>query len=187
MSDDAEVATRASLAHRGGLARHRHRRHRRRVLRGGESLPAALPNVDGELRIRGPVVERRVGGESPVGRRLQGVDWTEPSASFRVEVVFTELERSNAFRSPSRRSRRRPTPRAILGRARVLRFVEAKQGAYGFKGGPAFTPTTFASKGQLEVVIHWTQQCVPTVRRQRRSTTYTRGRWSTPSRVSITP
>jgi hypothetical protein len=92
---------------------------------------------------------------------LQGVVWTEPTASFRVEVVFTI---SNVQRFPV--TIEKVTPPAIpSGSSDVRVFFDSKPGApgaYGYKGGPSFTPTTLASKGQLELVIHWNEECVPT-------------------------
>jgi hypothetical protein len=92
---------------------------------------------------------------------LPGVVWTEPTASFRVEVVFSI---TNLQRFPVTIDKITP-PAIASGTSNVQVFFDSKpraEGVYGFKGGPSFTPTTLASKGQLELVIHWNQECVPT-------------------------
>jgi hypothetical protein len=87
--------------------------------------------------------------------------WTEPSGSFLVEVVFTI---NNLQRFPV--TIEKVTPPAIpSGTSNVHVYFDTKPngtGTYGLKGGPAFTPRTIASGGQLELAIHWDQQCVPT-------------------------
>ena len=89
------------------------------------------------------------------------VVWTEPSGSFLVEVVFTI---NNLQRFPV--TIEKVTPPAIpSGTSNVHVYFDTKpkgEGTYGLKGGPAFTPTTLASGGQLELAVHWDQQCVPT-------------------------
>ncbi len=88
------------------------------------------------------------------------VNWTEPSGSFRVEVIVT-LNNDQRFPVTIDKVLAPPNP---SGNTHVQAFFDStstKVGAYGFKGGPVFTPTTLASKGQLQVVLHWTQQCVP--------------------------
>ena len=90
-----------------------------------------------------------------------GSVWTEPSGSFRVEVVFTL---TNVQRFPVTIEKVSP-PVIPSGSSDVHVYFDSKpnaQGAYGYKGGPAFTPTTLASEQQLELVIHWDQECVPT-------------------------
>jgi hypothetical protein len=94
----------------------------------------------------------------PVG--TNSVNWTEPSGAFRVEVIVTV---NNDQRFPVTVDNVL-APANPAGNTNVRAYFDstkAKQGAYGFKGGPAFTSTTLASKGQLQVVLHWTQQCVP--------------------------
>jgi hypothetical protein len=94
----------------------------------------------------------------PVG--ANAVDWTEPSGSFRVEVIVT-LNNDQRFPVTIDKVLAPANP---SGNTHVRAFFDSsttKQGAYGFKGGPVFTPTTLASKGQLQVVLHWTQQSVP--------------------------
>ena len=84
----------------------------------------------------------------------------EPSGSFRVEVVFSL---NNLQRFPVTIERVSPPP-IPSGSSDVHVFFDSKgnaEGVYGVKGGPIFTPTTLASKGQLELVIHWNQECVP--------------------------
>jgi hypothetical protein len=87
--------------------------------------------------------------------------WTEPSGSFRVEVIVSinndqrfgvTIDKVLAPANPS-------------GTSNVHVYLESKApatGSYGFKGGPTFTPTTLASEGQLQLVVHWDQECVPT-------------------------
>jgi len=86
--------------------------------------------------------------------------WTEPGGSFRVEVIVTinndqrfgvTIDKVLAPANPS-------------GNSDVHAYFDSKGkdgGVYGYKGGPSFKPTTLASKGSLELVVHWTQQCVP--------------------------
>lgn len=88
------------------------------------------------------------------------VNWTEPSGSFRVEVIVT-INNDQRFPVTIDKVLAPPNP---SGNTNVQTFFDStptKAGAYGFKGGPAFKPTTLASEGQLQVVLHWTQQCVP--------------------------
>jgi hypothetical protein len=87
--------------------------------------------------------------------------WTEPSGSFRVEVIVSinndqrfgvTIDKVSAPANPS-------------GTSNVHAYFDSKpngSGTYGFKGGPAFTPTALASEGQLQLVVHWNQECVPT-------------------------
>lgn len=87
--------------------------------------------------------------------------WTEPSGSFLVEVVFTI---NNLQRFPVTIEKVSP-PAIPSGTSDVHVYFDSKadgSGTYGLKGGPAFTPKTLASGGQLEVAVHWVQQCVPT-------------------------
>jgi hypothetical protein len=94
----------------------------------------------------------------PVG--TSSVNWIEPSGAFRVEVIVT-VNNDQRFPVTIDKVLAPPNP---AGNTDVRAFFDSsatKQGAYGFKGGPAFTPTTLASKGQLQVVLHWMQQCVP--------------------------
>jgi hypothetical protein len=87
--------------------------------------------------------------------------WTEPSGSFRVEVVFSI---NNDQRFPVTIDTVAP-PAIPSGTSNVHVYFDSKakdEGAYGLKGGPAFKPTTLASGGQLQLAIHWNQQCVPT-------------------------
>jgi hypothetical protein len=89
------------------------------------------------------------------------VVWTEPTGSFRVEVVFTI---TNVERFPVTIDAASAPPNPS-GTSNVHVYVDSKpkaEGAYGLKGGPTFTPVTLASGGQLELAIHWDQQCVPT-------------------------
>jgi hypothetical protein len=97
--------------------------------------------------------------------------WTEPSGSFLVEVVFTI---NNLQRFPVTIEKVTP-PSIPSGTSNVHVYFDTKSngtGTYGLKGGPAFTPTTLASGGQLELAIHWDQQCVPTSA-QSATSTYT--------------
>jgi hypothetical protein len=87
-------------------------------------------------------------------------NWTEPSGSFRVEVIVT-INNDQRFPVTVDKVLAPPNPSGNIDVHAYFDSSATKQGAYGFKGGPAFTPTTLASKGQLQVVLHWTQQCVP--------------------------
>jgi hypothetical protein len=87
--------------------------------------------------------------------------WTEPSGSFLVEVVFTI---NNLQRFPVTIEKVLP-PAIPSGTSNVHVYFESKlggHGTYGLKGGPTFTPSTLGSGSQLELAIHWNQQCVPT-------------------------
>ena len=128
---------------------------------GGESLPAALPKPRRRLRLRGPDVERRVGGESRVGRRPAGRGLDRAHRVVPRRGGLHDLERPTLSRH-HREGHAAGHPLGLVGRARVLRLKPGAPGAYGYKGGPSFTPTTLASKGQLELVIHWNEECVPT-------------------------
>lgn len=89
------------------------------------------------------------------------VVWTEPSGSFLVEVVFTV---SNLQRFPVTIEKVLP-PAIPSGTSNAHVYFDSKpqgHGTYGLKGGPAFKPTTLASGAQLELAVHWNQQCVPT-------------------------
>ena len=89
------------------------------------------------------------------------VVWTEPSGSFRVEVIVTL---NNVQRFPVTIDKV-SAPANPSGTSNVRAYFDSTPkltGAYGYKGGPAFTPTTLASEGQLQLVVHWTQECVPT-------------------------
>ena len=94
----------------------------------------------------------------PVG--TSSVNWTEPSGAYRVEVIVT-VNNDQRFPVTIDNVLAPANPSGNTNVRAYFDSTKAKQGAYGFKGGPAFTPTTLASKGQLQVVLHWTQQCVP--------------------------
>jgi hypothetical protein len=94
----------------------------------------------------------------PVG--ANSVNWTEPSGSFRVEVIVT-INNEQRFPVTIDNVLAPANPSGNTDVHAYFDSTKTKQGAYGFKGGPTFTPTTLASKGQLQVVLHWTQQCVP--------------------------
>jgi hypothetical protein len=86
--------------------------------------------------------------------------WTEPSGTFRVEALIT-INDVQHFGVTIDKVMAPPNP---SGTANVHVFFDSKgngEGVYGYKGGPAFTPTTLASGGQLQLSVHWTQQCVP--------------------------
>jgi hypothetical protein len=88
------------------------------------------------------------------------VVWTEPSGTFRVEVIVS-LNNDQRFGITIDKVLAPANP---SGNSNVQVFFDSKGndlGFYGYKGGPAFHPTTLASKGQLELVVHWNQQCVP--------------------------
>jgi hypothetical protein len=92
---------------------------------------------------------------------VSGVVWTEPSGVFHVEVAFSI---TNLQRFPVTIDKVSP-PAIPSGSSNVHVYFDSTakdEGFYGLKGGPAFTPTTLASGGQIELVIHWDEQCVPT-------------------------
>jgi hypothetical protein len=108
------------------------------------------------LTAKGVLATNRVSGAG-----VRDVVWTEPSGSFRVEVVFSL---NNDQRFPITIDKILP-PAIPSGFSNVHVYFDSKpkaEGFYGLKGGPAFTATTLASKGQLELAIHWDQECVPT-------------------------
>ena len=103
-------------------------------------------------------------GVLATNRVAGGVDdnviWTEPSGTFRVEVIVT----INNDQRLGVTIDKVDAPANAAGNTNVRTFFDSKpsrQGAYGYKGGPAFTPTNLASAGQLQLVVHWEQQCVP--------------------------
>ena len=100
-----------------------------------------------------------------------GAAWTEPSGSFRVEVIVT-LNNDQRFGVTIDKVLAPANP---SGTSNVHAYFDSKGnglGVYGYKGGPAFKPTALASKSQLQFVVHWNQQCVP-VSAQSEATTYT--------------
>jgi len=100
-----------------------------------------------------------------------GSAWTEPSGSFRVEVIVS-LNNVQRFGVTINKVLAPANP---SGTSNVHVYFDSKGnqlGVYSYKGGPAFKPTSLASKGQLQLVVHWNQQCVP-VSAQSEPTTYT--------------
>ena len=96
--------------------------------------------------------------------------WIEPSGSFRVDVLIS-LDNLQRFGVTIDKVMAPPNP---SGTSNVHVYFDSKgngEGVYGYKGGPAFKPTTLASKGELELAVHWTQQCVP-ASAQSAATTY---------------
>lgn len=96
-----------------------------------------------------------------VGGAADKVVWTEPSGTFRVEVIVT-LNNDQRFGVTIDKVLAPPNP---SGTSNVQVFFDSKgsaTGFYGYKGGRAFRATTLGSKGQLQLVVHWNQQCVPT-------------------------
>jgi hypothetical protein len=86
--------------------------------------------------------------------------WTEPSGSFRVETVVT-LNNVQRFGVTIDKVLAPPNP---SGTSNVRTYFDSKgvdEGFYGYKGGPAFKPSSLASGGSLTLVVHWNQQCVP--------------------------
>jgi hypothetical protein len=86
--------------------------------------------------------------------------WTEPSGTFRVEALIT-INDVQRFGVTIDKVMAPPNP---SGNTEVRVFFDSTKrliGAYGYKGGPAFQPTSLASGGQLQLSVHWTQQCVP--------------------------
>jgi hypothetical protein len=99
------------------------------------------------------------------------VVWTEPSGTFHVEVIVT-LNNDQRFGVTVDKVL---APANASGNTNVRAFFDSKPnlvGAYGYKGGPAFKATTLASEGQLQLVVHWDQQCVP-ASAANNATTYT--------------
>lgn len=97
--------------------------------------------------------------------------WTEPSGTFHVEVIIS-INNDQRLGVTIDKVLAPPNP---SGTSHVEVFFDSKgttEGFYGYKGGPAFHPTTLASKGQLELVVHWDQECVPNSA-QSGATTYT--------------
>jgi len=87
--------------------------------------------------------------------------WIEPSGTFRVDVIVS-LNNVQRFGVTIDKVTAPPNP---SGTADVRVFFDSKPklvGAYGYKGGAAFKPTTLASEGSLQLVVHWNQECVPT-------------------------
>jgi hypothetical protein len=97
--------------------------------------------------------------------------WIEPSGAYRVEVLIS-LNNLQRFGVTIDKVMAPPNP---SGNTDVHVYFDSKgngEGVYGYKGGPAFKPTTLASKGELELAVHWTQQCVP-ASASSNATTYT--------------
>jgi hypothetical protein len=87
--------------------------------------------------------------------------WTEPSGTFRVDVIVS-LNNVQRFDVTIDKVMAPPNP---SGTSDVRVFFDSTPkavGSYGYKGGPAFKPTTLASEGSLQLVVHWNQECVPT-------------------------
>jgi hypothetical protein len=100
-----------------------------------------------------------------------GAAWVEPNGSFRVEVIVT-LNNEQRFGVTIVKVL---APQNPSGTSDVHAYFDSKGnagGIYGYKGGPAFEPTSLGSKGQLQLVVHWTQQCVP-ISADNSVTTYT--------------
>jgi hypothetical protein len=115
----------------------------------GGGYGSQILTADGSL-----AANRMAGGAN--GR----VIWTEPSGTFRVEVLVT-INNDQRFGVTIDKVTAPPNP---SGNSNVQVFFDTKGntiGAYGYKGGPTFHPTTLASKGELELAVHWDQQCVP--------------------------
>jgi hypothetical protein len=90
-----------------------------------------------------------------------GIVWTEPSGSFRVEVIVS-INNDQRFGVTIDKVMAPPNP---SGTSNVQVYFDTKPGStssLGFKGGSAFQPTSLASEGQLQLVLHWNQECVPT-------------------------
>jgi hypothetical protein len=106
------------------------------------------------LSSNGTLATNRAAGAS-------AVVWTEPSGSFRVEVVVT-LNNDRRFPVTIDKVLAPANPSGTSGVHVYFDSTPKSPGAYGFKGGPSFKPTTLASEGQLQLVVHWDQECVPT-------------------------
>jgi hypothetical protein len=97
------------------------------------------------------------------------VVWTEPSGTFHVEVIVT-LNNDQRFAVTINEVF---APANAAGNSDGRAYFDSKPnaGTYGYKGGPPFKATTLASEGQLQLVVHWDQPCVPAS--DARATTYT--------------
>jgi hypothetical protein len=87
--------------------------------------------------------------------------WTEPSGTFHVDVIVT-INNVQRFPVTIEKVMAPPNP---SGTSDVRVFFDSKPkliGAYGYTGGAAFKPTSLASEGSLQLVVHWNQECVPT-------------------------
>jgi hypothetical protein len=94
------------------------------------------------------------------GSGIRSVIWTEPPGSFRVEVLIT----LNNFQRFGVTIDKVMAPANPSGTSDVHVYFDSKgkgEGVYGYKGGPAFRPTTLGSGAGLELAVHWRQQCVP--------------------------
>jgi hypothetical protein len=128
--------------------------------------------LDGEagsqvLASDGSVATFRVAGDAANPRDV----WTEPIGTFRVEVLVS-LNNFQRFGITIDKVTAPPNP---SGTSNVQVFFDSKGngvGVYGYKGGPAFKPSSLSSKGNLTLAVHWTQQCVPSSA-QSSATTYT--------------
>jgi hypothetical protein len=114
-------------------------------------------------------------GALATNRIVGGADgrvvWTEPSGTFHVEVIVT-LNNDQRFGVTIDKVL---APANASGNSDVRSYFDSKPntvGAYSYKGGPPFKATTLASEGQLQLVVHWDQQCVP-ASASNHSTTYT--------------
>jgi hypothetical protein len=95
-----------------------------------------------------------------VGGAGDTVVWNEPRGTFHVEVIVT-LNNDQRFGVTIDKVL---APANAAGNMDVRAFFDSKTGAagaYGYKGGPAFKATSLASKGQLQLAVHWSQPCVP--------------------------
>ena len=107
------------------------------------------------LGTNGALATNRIAGGAD-GR----VVWTEPSGTFHVQVIVT-LNNVQRFGVTIDKVQ---APANAAGNTDVRTYFDSKPnlvGGYGYKGGPLFKTTTLASEGQLQVVVHWDQQCVP--------------------------
>jgi hypothetical protein len=105
------------------------------------------------------------------GGAASRVIWTEPSGTFQVEVIVT-LNNDQRFGVTIDKVLAPPNP---SGNSNVRVLFDSKGSAIGFyswKGGPPFRPTTLGSKGELQLVVRWNQQCVP-ASASHSATTYT--------------
>lgn len=106
------------------------------------------------LTSKGSLATNRITG--PNGNII----WTEPSGVFHVEAIVT-INNDQRFGVTIDKVLAPPNP---SGTSDVHAYFDSKGsnfGYYSYKGGPSFKPTTLGSKGQLELVVHWNQLCVP--------------------------
>jgi len=121
------------------LGRHRHRRDRRRALRRGEPLSTAIADPLRRIRFPSPDVQRNTRDESQSRARATSCDRTERVIPVEVIVTLNNVQRFPVTIDKV------SAPANPSGTSNVRAYFDSTPkltGAYGYKGGPAFTPTT---------------------------------------------